>query len=126
MTPHKMTTQISAKCLRWKLINTEKDVQIALGTYLPKVWAERRTLHNEGWRLCDKGLKFYNEGNKLKGNGGKLIAEGSKLYNEGYVLCAESNNLFINAVIEVYGKNIITWTRYGCKLDNGLEFRYDG
>ena len=49
----------------------------------------------------------------------KLHAEGSKLHAEGDLL-------FINAVIEVYGKEItMEWTSTGCKLDNGMEFRND-
>ena len=92
------------------MTTTEKDVQIALGTYLPEVWKER-------CKLCAEGSKLWAEGLKLCAEGSKLCAEGSKLYAEG-------NKLFVDAVIEVYGKDIIEWTTYGCKVD-GREFRDD-
>ena len=80
------------------MTKTEIETQIALGTYLPEMWKQRCKLHAESR---------------------KLYAEGNKLYAEGDLL-------FINAVIEVYGKKIILeWTSTGCKLDNGMKFRND-
>ena len=80
------------------MTKTEIETQIALGTYLPEMWKQRCKLHAESR---------------------KLHAEGSKLHAEGDLL-------FINAVIEVYGKEItMEWTSTGCKLDNGMKFRYD-
>ena len=54
---------------------TEKEMQIALGTYLPMKWAE----------------------------GYKLRAEGYKLYEEGHKLHTKGEKLYEDAVIEVYG-----------------------
>ena len=80
------------------MTKTEIEVQRALGTYLPEMWKQRCKLH----------------------------AESRKLYAEGSKLHAEGDLLFINAVIEVYGKKIILeWTSTGCKLDNGMKFRND-
>ena len=94
------------------MTKTEIETQVALGTYLPEMWKQRCKLHAES-------RKLHAEGNKLYAEGSKLHAEGSKLHAEGDLL-------FINAVIEVYGKKIILeWTTTGCKLDNGMEFRYD-
>ena len=94
------------------MTKTEIETQIALGTYLPEMWKQRCKLHAEG-------SKLYAEGDKLHAEGSKLHAEGSKLHAEGDLL-------FINAVIEVYGKEItMEWTSTGCKLDNGMKFRYD-
>jgi len=98
----------------------EKQVQIALGTYLPYMWKERNKLSDKGKKLMDKGYKLIAKGWKLKA-GGKLIAEGYKLKAEGDKLIAKGdklravgNLLYINAVIEVYGKKaIINWTTGG-------------
>ena len=89
---------------------TEKEVQIALGTYLHEAWKERCKLCAEGIKLFTEGRKLFTEGRKLWAKGNKLRAEGSKL--------------FTNAVVEVYGKNITEWTCYGCRVD-GREFRYE-
>ena len=94
------------------MTKTEIEVQRALGTYLPEMWKQRCKLHAES-------RKLYAEGSKLHAESRKLHAEGSKLHAEGDLL-------FINAVIEVYGKKIILeWTSTGCKLDNGMKFRND-
>ena len=94
------------------MTKTENETQIALGTYLPEMWKQRCKLHAES-------RKLYAEGSKLHAESRKLHAEGNKLYAEGDLL-------FINAVIEVYGKKIILeWTSTGCKLDNGMKFRND-
>ena len=94
------------------MTKTEIETQIALGTYLPEMWKQRCKLHAES-------RKLYAEGSKLHAESRKLHAEGNKLYAEGDLL-------FINAVIEVYGKKIILeWTSTGCKLDNGMKFRND-
>ena len=85
----------------------EKDIQIALGTYLPEVWKER-------CKLCAEGSKLWAEGLKLCAEGSKLCAEGDKLYAEG-------NKLFTDAVVEVYGKDIIEWEDCGCIVD-GREY----
>jgi len=95
----------------------EKSIQIALGTYLPTVWTETCKLYAEGDKLCDESEKLCAEGQKLR-------AEGYKLYVKGDKLCAEGHKLFTDAVIEVYGKNIIDWKGYGCIVD-GMEFRND-
>ena len=87
----------------------EKDIQIALGTYLPEVWKET-------CRLWDEGRKLWAEGKKLLAESEKLLAESEKLWDEG-------KKLFTDAVAEVYGKDIIDWTDYGCKV-GGREFRY--
>ena len=80
------------------MTKTEIETQVALGTYLPEMWKQRCKLHAES---------------------NKLNAESSKLHAEGDLL-------FINAVIEVYGKEItMEWTSTGCKLDNGMEFKND-
>ena len=80
------------------MTKTEIETQVALGTYLPEMWKQRCKLHAES---------------------NKLNAESNKLYAEGDLL-------FINAVIEVYGKEItMEWTSTGCKLDNGMEFKND-
>ena len=94
------------------MTKTEIEVQRALGTYLPEMWKQRCKLHAEG-------SKLHAESRKLHAEGSKLHAEGSKLHAEGSLL-------FINTVIEVYGKKItIEWTTTGCKLGNGMKFRYD-
>ena len=68
----------------------EKKVQIALGTYLPYIWKERK----------------------------KLIEEGRKLRAEGWKLRDKGNLLYINAVIEVYGnKVVIIWETGEVKHD---------
>ena len=95
----------------------EKSIQIALGTYLPTVWTETCKLYAEGDKLCDESEKLCAEGQKLR-------AEGYKLYVKGDKLCAEGHKLFTDAVIEVYGKDIVEWTNYGCRVD-GMEFRDD-
>ena len=101
------------------MTKTEIEVQRALGTYLPEMWKQRCKLHAEGSKLHAEGSKLYAEGSKLHAESRKLHAEGNKLYAEGDLL-------FINAVIEVYGKKIILeWTSTGCKLDNGMKFRND-
>ena len=101
------------------MTKTEIETQVALGTYLPEMWKQRCKLHAESRKLYAEGSKLHAEGRKLHAEGNKLHAEGSKLHAEGDLL-------FINAVIEVYGKKIILeWTTTGCKLDNGMEFRYD-
>jgi len=81
----------------------EKDIQIALGTYLPLKWKERDELWAEGSKLCAEGSKLCAEGNKLWKKGNKLWTEGDKLRAEG-------RKLYANAVIEIYGpKAIINW-----------------
>ena len=108
------------------MTKTEIETQVALGTYLPEMWKQRCKLHAEGSKLHAESRKLHAEGSKLHAEGNKLYAEGSKLHAEGSKLHAEGDLLFINAVIEVYGKKIILeWTTTGCKLDNGMEFRYD-
>jgi len=120
------------------MTTNEKDIQIALGTYLPEVWTETCKLYAEGHKLWAEGDKLRDEGHKLCAEGRKLCAEGSKLWDEGDKLCAEGSKLwdegdklwakgkkhFTDAVVEVYGKDIVKWTDYGCKVDN-MEFRYD-
>jgi len=103
----------------------EKKVQIALGTYLPYIWKERKKLRDkgrkliaEGNKLRDEGYKLIAEGCKLTAKGDKLIAEGDKLRDEGDKLLAEGNLLYINAVIEVYGnKAVIIWETGEVKHD---------
>ena len=102
----------------------EKSIQIALGTYLPTVWTETCKLYAEGDKLCDESEKLCAEGQKLWAEGHKLWAEGRKLLAESEKLYAEGRKLFTDAVIEVYGKNIIDWKGYGCIVD-GMEFRND-
>ena len=113
------------------MTTTEKDIQIALGTYLPEVWKETCKLRAKSNKLWAEGNKLWAESGKLYAEGSKLWAEGHKLWAEGHKLRAESNKLwdeghklFTDAVIEVYGKNIIDWKGYGCIVD-GREFRYD-
>jgi len=113
------------------MTTTEKDIQIALGTYLHEVWKETYTLCAEGHKLWAEGHKLYAESDKLWAEGHKLYAEGYTLWDEGHTLCAEGHKLwaegrklFTDAVVEVYGKDIIEWTGYGCRVD-GREFRYD-
>ena len=101
---------------------TEKDVQIALGTYLPEVWKESCKLCAEGLKLYDEGLKLWDEGLKLWDESDKLQAESWKLFTKGKKLYAEGRKLFTDAVIEVYGSDIIEWKKYGCSVD-GREFR---
>ena len=96
------------------MTTTEKEIQIALGTYLPEVWKESCKLYAEGDKLYAESGKLCVEGSKLRDEGHKLRAEGRKL-------CAEGRKLFTDAVVEVYGKNIIEWTMYGCIVD-GREF----
>ena len=104
------------------MTTTEKDIQIALGTYIQSVWKERCKLFAKSRKLQAEGDKLYAEGRKLWAEGNKLYAEGDKLYAEGDKLYAEGEKLFTDAVVEVYGKDIIEWTDYGCKVD-GREFR---
>ena len=89
----------------------EKETQIALGTYLQTKWQEY--------------LKVYAEGQKLAESSSEFTAEGCKCRAEGYKLTAEADLIFINAVIEVYGKDItISWESDNhCILGNGLEFK---
>jgi len=75
----------------------EKNVQIALGTYLHEAWK--------------KNCKLIAEGDILNATGWKCIAEGRKLWED--------------AVVEVYGKNIIKWVSYHVCTVDGREFRYD-
>ena len=106
------------------MTTNEKDIQIALGTYLPEVWTETYKLYAEGHKLWAEGDKLRDEGHKLCAEGRKLCAEGSKLWDEGDKLWAKGKKHFTDAVVEVYGKDIVKWTDYGCKVDN-MEFRYD-
>ena len=75
----------------------------------------------EAWlELC----KLRAEGKKLRAEGDKLWAEGRKLWAEGDKLLAEGSLIFINAVIEVYGKDAaIEWADNGATV-NGEVFAF--
>ena len=89
----------------------EKKVQIALGTYLPYMWNERKKLTDKGDKLIAGGYKLRDEGSNLTAEGDKLIAEGEKLIIEGDLL-------YINTVKEVCGKKaIINWDTGEVKHD---------
>ena len=93
----------------------EKKIQIALGTYLDTVWNECKKLRTEGNNLYNKGRALWTKG---------LMTDSNRLYNEGNKLYDKSNKLFENAVIEVYGKDIIIYLyRDKCVLSNGQVFR---
>ena len=66
-------------------------------------------------KLWDEGLKIWDEGEEL------WAESDDKLWDEGDKLYAEGRKLFIDAVVEVYGKNIMEWEKYGCSVD-GREF----
>jgi len=88
------------------MIKKEKKVQIALGTYLPSIWKERKKLRDKGCKLITEGDKLIDEGYKLKAKGSNnLTVKGDKLREEGYKILAEGNLLYVNAVIEVYGQD---------------------
>ena len=75
----------------------------------------------EAWlelcKLCAEGSKLWTEGDKLRAEGDKLWAEGDKLLAEGSLI-------FINAVIEVYGKDAaIEWADNGATV-NGEVFAF--
>ena len=94
------------------MTNEEKQVQIALGTYLPYMWKERNKLADEGDKLIDEGYKLRNKRRELTVEGNKLLVEGRKLIVEG-------NLLYSNAVIEVYGnKAVIFWKTGEVKHDS--------
>ena len=78
------------------MTNKEKKIQIALGTYLSSVWNDSNKLYDKGNELYDKGIKLSDKGNEL----------------------------FTNAVEEVYGKDIIIQWKYRnkCTLSNGQIF----
>ena len=104
----------------------EKEIQIALGTYLQIKWKEYLDFKDKGYKLYVKGNKLYDKGYKLYVKGRKLISEGDKLYikgrkdklyDKGRKLCTKGYNLYIKAelsytkaVIEVHGENVeIDW-----------------
>jgi len=85
------------------MTNKEIEVQKALGTYLPAKWGEREKLHTEADKLHAEGSKLFTEDDKLYAEGDKLWAEGRKLRVKG-------DELYIDAVMEIYGpKAIIDW-----------------
>ena len=107
----------------------EKDIQIALGTYLPKKWKERNQLLTEAYRLeakadrlhtevaelCAKGYRLWRgnrwtKANELYTKADNLDAEANKLDTEGYKLRVEGDRLFRAAVFEICGpKARIDW-----------------
>ena len=59
--------------------------------------------------------KEWEERKKLYAKGNKLYVEGNKLYVEGNKLYAEGTLVFINAVIQHYGKDAeMGWNNMGC------------
>ena len=99
------------------MTTTEKEVQIALGTYLPEAWKETCKLLAESEKLLAESEKLWDECDELFAEGEKLMAESEKLWDEG-------KTLWIDAVVEVYGSDIIKWIYNGCVV-GGREFRYD-
>jgi len=95
----------------------EKEIQIALGTYLQTKWKEYKKLHAEGSKLHAEGYKLYTEGHKLP-------ARGHKIYIEGNKICEEACLRFVNAIIEVYGEDMLMeWDgNIRCTLENGIVF----
>lgn len=94
----------------------EKRAQIALGTYLQSKWKEYLKLRIKEDKLFAKATKIFLKVHSAEAN--KLYVESDKCHIDGRLL-------FIDAVIEVYGKSItINWEKKGkkCKLGNGLVF----
>lgn len=91
---------------------------------LCKLRAEGNKLRAEGSKLWAEGDKPWAEGDKLRAEGDKLCAKGDKLWAEGSKLWAEGSLIFINAVIEVYGKDAaIEWADNGATV-NGEVFAF--
>ena len=83
-----------------------KEVASALSCQ--KEWEERK-------KLCAKAEKLYAKAVKLNAEGNKLYVEGNKLYIEGNKLYAEGDMVFIDAVIQHYGKEAtMGWNNKGC------------
>jgi len=85
----------------------EKEVQIALGTYLSLKWKERCELCEEGRKLRLEGSRLLAEADELyeedELRAGGLYKEGNKLYEEGNKLHKEGNKLYFAAAVEIYG-----------------------
>jgi hypothetical protein len=75
----------------------EKQIQIALGTYLPYMWKECEQLFTEGLIRFDEAKKLDSVAMDFTPLGDKLIIEGRILYTQGM-------QLYIDAVNEVYEK----------------------
>jgi len=71
----------------------EKKVQIALGTYLPYIWKERKKLRDEGYELIDGGDKLIDKGNKLIAEGSKLSDKVRESRGEKYIFTAEGSKI---------------------------------
>jgi len=93
----------------------EKQIQIALGTYLPNKWKKYLDFKDKGYKLYTEGRKLISEGDKLyikgrKDKGCNLYAEGHKLCTKGNELYDKATSSYIKTVIEVYGENVtINW-----------------
>lgn len=106
---------------------TDKEIQIALGTYLPEVWKKRLELREQAKECHARAIRYQAMATKLfqegKPNYRDVHDKEDEEFTEGDVLFGRADLMFIAAVKEVYGDDVqIFWTTTGCTLSNGLVF----